>query len=199
VARTQSTKMSVPHVTRPVVPVSDDRSPVLTARNCGDPVTSHDIDAMARCLAGDRLAGFVKRTATLHGHRCCSDKSCPCDPTWGLMDEIEERMNYYLNKGNVKVEPEEEDMAITDADADKIAARVWTEKRADDGGNSANPSFDPTGPNGIERHLATLLLKIRGDVNTLVQNMGSGPGGSITLDDVRTVVREELDKSKLGT
>jgi hypothetical protein len=174
----------------------------VMARNCGDSVTSHDIDAMARCLAGDRLAGFVKRTATLHGHRCCSDKSCPCDPTWGLMDDIETRMNYYLNKGNVKVDLEDD---VTQAEIDEIVSKVlagvpdavWKDSQADDGGNSANPAFTDA-PDGINRHKRTLLNKIRGDVSTLVQNSGSGPGGSLTLDDVRAVVREELDKTKLG-
>ncbi|HKE49914.1 MAG TPA: N-acetylmuramoyl-L-alanine amidase [Actinomycetes bacterium] len=132
----------------------------VMARNCGDAVTDADITAMARCLAADRLAGFVRRTATLHGHRCCSAKSCPCNPTWGLMARIESRMNHYLAQGNVSPE---EPMPTPD----EIADAVWTEKRPDDGGASANPPFSPGGPDGTQRHLATLLLKIRGDIHDI--------------------------------
>lgn len=101
------------------------------ARNCGDQVTDADVDAMARCLAADRLAGFVKRAATLHGHRCCSTKSCPCDPTWELMADIEAQMNRYLIRGNVT---EDDDVAdITDNPANRALIKKCVLDALDDG------------------------------------------------------------------
>jgi hypothetical protein len=73
----------------------------VMARNCGDPITAADLDMHARMIAADRLAGFVVKNATLHGHRCCSTKSCPCDPMWGFMDDLADLVSDYLRNGDV--------------------------------------------------------------------------------------------------
>jgi hypothetical protein len=96
----------------------------VMARNCGDAVTTADIDAMGKMLAADRLAGFVRKTATLHGHRCVSSKSCPCDPTWGLMSKIKARMDYYLSQGTIKEDEELADISDTAANRAVISKAV---------------------------------------------------------------------------
>lgn len=80
------------------------------ARNVDDPITAADVDAMARCLVADRLAGFVTINATLHGHRCCSAKDCPGGIAWAHMGEINSLMRAYLARGNVT----EDDMGTID-------------------------------------------------------------------------------------
>jgi hypothetical protein len=90
----------------------------VMARNCGDPITAADLDMHARMIAGDRLAGFVVKNATLHGHRCCSDKSCPCDPMWGFMDDLADAVSDYLRNGDVS------DVALTTDDKTWIKAAI---------------------------------------------------------------------------
>lgn len=66
------------------------------ASNVGFSVPDHVIDDMARSMAADRLAGFVTRNATIHGHRCVSAKSCPGDKMWERMHDLERRVEHYL-------------------------------------------------------------------------------------------------------
>lgn len=69
------------------------------ASNVGFSVPDHVIDDMARSMAADRLAGFVTRNATIHGHRCVSSKSCPGDRMWDRMHDLERRVEHYLSNG----------------------------------------------------------------------------------------------------
>jgi hypothetical protein len=93
------------------------------ARDVDDPVTSADLDTLARMIAGDRLAGFVTRDATLHGHRCCSSKSCPGDRMWGLMGNLADRVTDYLRRGNVAPEDEMELTDIVKTDSWDVGKR----------------------------------------------------------------------------
>lgn len=68
------------------------------ASNVGFSVPDHVIDDMARSMAADRLAGFVTRNATIHGHRCVSAKSCPGDRMWERMHDLERRVRHYLDQ-----------------------------------------------------------------------------------------------------
>ena len=174
----------------------------VMARNCGDAVTDADITAIARCLAADRLAGFVKRTATLHGHRCCSPKSCPCNPTWGLMDKIEARMNYYLARGTVE---EDDDMATPE----EIAERVWKEHIEDDLRDDI-----PNRPDGEIRNASVMLnalrtklyrqgleiAAIKADVAEILRRLGTEPPpgtvqvGSFTPDALAAQAKANADE-----
>lgn len=63
---------------------------------CGHAFTDSVLDTMARTIAADKRAGLVDRDAKIHGHRCVSSKSCPCDQIWARMHELEQRVNDYL-------------------------------------------------------------------------------------------------------
>jgi hypothetical protein len=168
----------------------------VMARNCGDAVTDADITAMARCLAADRLAGFVRRHATLHGHRCCSGKSCPCNPTWGLMARIEARMNYYLARGTV--EEDDNDMA-TPAE---IAAATWEHniphKRRDD--IPDEPNGEPRDAMALVQKVLSMLADIEADVAEIKKRLGTAPPpgtvqvGSFTPDALATQAKANADE-----
>lgn len=68
-------------------------------QNVNDPVTDAMVESLARCTAADKLAGFVERGASLHGHRCVSAKSCPGDRMWARMDDVKRRHDHYLDNG----------------------------------------------------------------------------------------------------
>lgn len=69
------------------------------ASNVGFTVPDHVVDDMARAIAADKLAGFVTRSAPIHGHRCVSAKSCPGDRLFGRLGEIQAKVNHYLRVG----------------------------------------------------------------------------------------------------
>lgn len=71
----------------------------VICQNVNDSVTDAQVDSLARCMAADRLAGFVKKSARIHGHRCCSSKSCPGNKMWSRMHELNEKINYYVRNG----------------------------------------------------------------------------------------------------
>jgi len=156
----------------------------VMARNCGDAVTDADITAMARCLAADRLAGFVNRHATLHGHRCCSAKTCPCNPTWGLMDAIEARMNHYLQRGTVAPDPED-DMPT----ADEIAAAVWQEHIDDDLRDDI-----PDQPDGQFRNASTMFNALR----TKLYRQGLEMAAEIWNEHIEDELRDDIPDQPNG-
>jgi hypothetical protein len=95
----------------------------VICQNVNDIVTDKQLDSLARCIAADKLAGFVIRTAEIHGHRCAASKSCPADPMWRRMGELEQKVNHYLSIGLKP--PEDDDMPLTDAEIKKIVDAVW--------------------------------------------------------------------------
>jgi hypothetical protein len=68
-------------------------------QNVGHPVSDKMVDSIARAIAADKLAGFVTRSAPIHGHRCVASKSCPGDKMWARMGELERRVNHYVKNG----------------------------------------------------------------------------------------------------
>ena len=84
------------------------------AANVDDEATDELIDAMARCMAADRLAGFVRKDAGIHGHRCCSSKSCPGNKLWARMGELRKLVDHYLRVGlgGATPTPPEETMSV---------------------------------------------------------------------------------------
>jgi hypothetical protein len=102
----------------------------VICQNTQHSVTDAQLDALARAIAADKLAGFVTRSAQLHGHRCVSSKSCPGDKMWSRMGELEKKVNNYLANG-LDEQKEWWEMAIPDSELDKIAERVWDRKNVD--------------------------------------------------------------------
>jgi hypothetical protein len=94
----------------------------VIAQNVGDPVDLALVDSVARSIAADMFAGMVDRNAWIHGHRCVSSKSCPADPMWAWMDELEKRVSGYLLSGL-----KEDDMPTPE----EYAAAVWRAQRTD--------------------------------------------------------------------
>jgi hypothetical protein len=85
----------------------------VICQNVNDIVTDRQLDSLARAIAADKLAGFMVRTAEIHGHRCASSKSCPADLMWRRMGELEQKVNHYVSTG---------------LDDDVSAQDVWTYK-----------------------------------------------------------------------
>lgn len=81
-------------------------------------VTDSVLDTFARAIADDIKAGFVRRDARIHGHRCLSSKSCPGDHMWARMHELRRRIDHYL-KGTP-----EDDMFDPNEHIDAIAEAV---------------------------------------------------------------------------
>jgi hypothetical protein len=71
----------------------------VICQNVGDVVTDKQLDSLAKAIAADKLAGFVVRTAEIHGHRCVSSKSCPGDRMWARMSALEALVDGYLRTG----------------------------------------------------------------------------------------------------
>ncbi|MGH6690835.1 MAG: hypothetical protein ACREF4_09180 [Gammaproteobacteria bacterium] len=81
--------------------------------NVDDPISDELVDQIARALAADRLAGFVRADSTLHGHRCCSAKSCPGDRVWAAMARIQAQMKHYLQEGLMSATVEQIEALLT--------------------------------------------------------------------------------------
>jgi hypothetical protein len=71
----------------------------VICQNVADVVTDKQLNSLAKAIAADKLAGFVIRTAEIHGHRCVSSKSCPAGPMWARMSALEILVNNYLRTG----------------------------------------------------------------------------------------------------
>jgi hypothetical protein len=102
-------------------------------QNVNDVVTDKQLDSIARSIAADMLAGFVRRDAKIHGHRCVSSKDCPAGKMWSRMSELRTLVNRYLTTGLTgggaapKPPPGDADMPLNDADIVKIRAAVQAE------------------------------------------------------------------------
>jgi hypothetical protein len=106
----------------------------VIAQNTGDPVSTALVDSVARSIAADMLAGMVDRNAWIHGHRCVSSKSCPANPMWARMGELERRVSGYLLSGFT-----EEDDDMTAEQAAQLTAIA-----------NAITRFESDGPGSIE-------------------------------------------------
>jgi hypothetical protein len=68
-------------------------------QNVNDAVTDAQLDSLARTIAADMLAGFVRRDARIHGHRCVAYKDCPAAKMWARMAELRRLVSHYLSVG----------------------------------------------------------------------------------------------------
>jgi hypothetical protein len=93
----------------------------VICQNVADVVTDKQLNSLAKAIAADKLAGFVVRTAEIHGHRCVSSKSCPAGPMWARMSALEILVNDYLRNGLNP--PPEDDMPTP--------AELWNHKLSD--------------------------------------------------------------------
>ncbi len=91
----------------------------VICQNVTHSVPNVQLDSLARAIAADMLAGFVRRDSEIHGHRCVSSKSCPGDPMWVRMGELRKLVDHYLTHG-----PTTEDDMFTDDDRNKLV-RTW--------------------------------------------------------------------------
>lgn len=80
-------------------------------------VTDSVLDTFARAIADDIKAGFVRRDAKIHGHRCLSSKSCPGDHMWARMHELERRVNDHLSDTQEDDMPSPRDWNAADREA----------------------------------------------------------------------------------
>lgn len=68
-------------------------------QNVNDTVTDKQLDSLARSIAADMLAGFVRKDAEIHGHRCVANKDCPAAKMWARMGELRRLVDHYLKVG----------------------------------------------------------------------------------------------------
>jgi hypothetical protein len=64
-----------------------------------DDVTDAQVDQCARWAAAQIRAGYAKRTATWHGHRDVSAKSCPGDTGYAKLPRIRTLTEHYVTNG----------------------------------------------------------------------------------------------------
>lgn len=86
----------------------------VICQNVQHSVSDAMVDAVARCIAADKLAGLVTRGASIHGHRCVSAKSCPGDRMWARMRDVQRRVDQYVKAGSVGGAPQEDDVSAKD-------------------------------------------------------------------------------------
>lgn len=128
---------------------------------CGASFTDSVLDTMARAIAADKRAGLVTRDAKIHGHRCVSSKSCPCDQVWARMHELDRRIEHYLRDEPEDDMPSPKDWTNADWDAfqGKIAGALRFRGVA-------------TAPNGEEWSAAHALSWLMGAVAGLSHTVG---------------------------
>lgn len=95
-------------------------------QNVTDSVTDVQLDSLARCIAADMLAGFVRKDAEIHGHRCVAAKDCPAAKMWARMGELRSLVDHYLKTGFVKP-PTGGTMAFDATEIAQIRAAVQAE------------------------------------------------------------------------
>jgi hypothetical protein len=71
-------------------------------QNVNDAVTDAQLDSLARTIAADMLAGFVRKDAEIHGHRDVANKDCPGSKMWARMGELRRLVDHYLSVGFAK-------------------------------------------------------------------------------------------------
>lgn len=100
-------------------------------QNVGDTVTPAQLDSLARTIAADIRAGFVKRGADIHGHRCVAPKDCPAAKMWAQMGKLQALVDKYVSVGVAPApsgdvtSPSGGDMPLTASDLDAIEARAY--------------------------------------------------------------------------
>lgn len=107
---------------------------VAIMQNVKDEVTDAQIRTCAMAFAAAELDGFVKRGAPIYPHRKFANKDCPGDKAVERLPELQKLKDQYVRNGLPKsggstpIPPKEnDDMAISDTDAQKIARFVWAE------------------------------------------------------------------------
>jgi N-acetylmuramoyl-L-alanine amidase len=151
----------------------------VICQNVQHSVTDAQLDALARAIAADMLAGFVRRDAEIHGHRCVSPKSCPGDRMWALMATLRARVDHYLRNGLT-----EDDMTREQAQQLESVFRAIArlEGSGDGSGSIEWHVWNNTGPGGrgpavrasiaaIEAGVATLLAQADVDEAAIAANL----------------------------
>ena len=109
-----------PHKGGPIPSAATNLNNVVRAyaicQNVNDPVTTAQLDSLAKTIAADMLAGFVRRDADIHGHRCVAFKDCPASKMWALMGKLRLLVDHYLKVGVADLSPED-DMSAEDVKA----------------------------------------------------------------------------------
>jgi hypothetical protein len=107
-------------------------------QNITDTVTDRQLDSLARTIAADMLAGFVRKDAEIHGHRCVANKDCPGSKMWARMGELRNLVDHYVKVGftpkpstggTVARTLNDEDgvyiRALVQAELEEYGARLW--------------------------------------------------------------------------
>jgi hypothetical protein len=149
----------------------------VICQNVDDVVTDRQLDSLARCIAADRLAGFVRLDARIHGHRCCSSKSCPGNRMWARMGELAALVAHYLRVGlgGQTPAPEEDDMPYTEDQLEQIVKNAIDAMKNDLTQNAANGVARALDGAQVPAQLRKVLL-----TDTVVRR-GTNPDGTPIL------------------
>jgi len=96
-------------------------------QNITDTVTDKQLDSLARAIAADMLAGFVRRDAEIHGHRCVANKDCPASKMWARMGELRKLVDRYVSTGFTPKPSTGGTMAFDTTEINQIRAAVQAE------------------------------------------------------------------------
>ena len=134
---TRCVSLGCPHKGGPIPSAATNLNTVVRAyaicQNVNDPVTTAELDSLAKTIAADMHAGFVRKDADIHGHRCVANKDCPASKMWALMGKLRQLVDHYLKVGvGTPVTPdppiEEEFIMATKEELDELLQK-WTVSR----------------------------------------------------------------------
>lgn len=160
-------------------------------QNINDPVTDAQLDSLARTIAADMLAGFVRRDAQIHGHRCVAWKDCPAAKMWARMAELRRLVSHYVSTGLTTPKPPitpaipEDNMTdYTPADLKEYAGVGVHGQMLGRSGVTIGQAIDSTRKDAAASRamLATLNIQVTSlsaAVQTLAQNQGIDPDAII--------------------
>ncbi|HEY5987351.1 MAG TPA: N-acetylmuramoyl-L-alanine amidase [Streptosporangiaceae bacterium] len=153
-----------------------------------DPVHDAQIDAAARWGAACIRAGEVKPGARWHGHRDVTNKDCPGAKAYALIPKLQALTEHYVAHGL------EEDMPLTQADADLIANTMVNRllTLVDGSKRSAGNTWIQTRADAAAaaKGVALLLARDPADVDEAALAAALGPLlNQSELDTVLTAIR----------
>jgi len=135
----------------------------------GDTVTDAQVDSVARWGAAVVRAGYSRATRFLP-HRMFAPKDCPGDKAVARLNEINSLLRHYISEGL-------DDMAISDADAKKIAQAVHAYGLSD---LKTETSGDTIDAGVILSYLDMRVVRIDQNVSKLL-TPGNGGGAAVLV------------------
>lgn len=174
----------------------------VLCQNVQHPVNRAIVTAMADVIAADMLAGFIARGARIHGHRCCSSKSCPGDRMWEWMGVLWQLVADRVNAGfrptpptPPPTPPSEEDEMTPDQDKLlRAAANAAQQNRTKM--ERIEPKVNET--RLIVDQTRTKVTRQEAKTDALIAYLSAQPGGATLKAAVTAAVKDIPDEVEDG-